>query len=73
MADFFPDKDIFDLGFDVLPRIVGNTSGYIIEDYLLDIGTPEKLCQAESDIRSNVFGTRTSSKILIDESGGLKH
>ncbi|RPI33485.1 MAG: nucleotidyltransferase family protein [Nitrospiraceae bacterium] len=52
LMDHFPDADIFDLGHDVLPRVVGHASGYIIEDYLLDIGTPEKLYQAESDMKN---------------------
>lgn len=55
LKDFFPAVDIFDLGYDVLPRIVGKASGYIMDDYLLDIGTPEKLNQAESDIKNNIF------------------
>lgn len=55
---YFPKKDIFDLGYDVLPHIVGNASGYIIEDYLLDIGTFEKLKQAEKDIKNNIFKHR---------------
>jgi len=55
LKDFFPDNDVFDLGYDVLPRIVGKASGYIMDDYLLDIGTPEKLNQAESDIKNNIF------------------
>ncbi len=51
LADFFPrNQDIFDLGHDVLPRIAGNASGYTIKNYLLDIGTPEKINQAETDI-----------------------
>ncbi|RJR17847.1 MAG: nucleotidyltransferase family protein [Nitrospiraceae bacterium] len=52
LVDYFPDRDIFDLGHDVLPRIVGHASGYVIEDYLLDIGTPEKLYQAENDVKN---------------------
>jgi mannose-1-phosphate guanylyltransferase len=52
LMDHFPDADVFDLGHDVLPSIVGHASGYVIEDYLLDIGTPEKLYQAESDIKN---------------------
>jgi mannose-1-phosphate guanylyltransferase len=55
LKEYFPDKDIFDLGYDVLPMIVGKTSGYIIEDYLLDIGTPEKLNKAERDIKDNIL------------------
>ncbi|HDY70286.1 MAG TPA: nucleotidyltransferase family protein [Nitrospirae bacterium] len=52
LMDFFPDKDIFDLGLDVLPLVAGSASGYILDDYLLDIGTPEKLVQAENDIKN---------------------
>lgn len=48
----FPDRDVFDLGHDVLPRVVGHAAGYVIEDYLLDIGTPEKLNQADSDMKN---------------------
>lgn len=50
--DYFPDRDVFDLGHDVLPRVVGNASGYIMDDYLMDIGTHEKLIQAEKDIKN---------------------
>ena len=52
LMDFFPDKDIFDLGHDVLPLVAGSASGYILDDYLLDIGTPEKLAQAENDMKN---------------------
>jgi len=52
LMDFFPDKDVFDLGHDVLPRVVGNASGYVMDEYLLDIGTPEKLTRAENDIKN---------------------
>jgi mannose-1-phosphate guanylyltransferase len=52
LIHYFPDKDIFDLGHDVLPGVAGNASGYVIDDYLLDIGTPEKLNQAENDMKN---------------------
>lgn len=52
LINYFPDRDIFDLGHDVLPRIAGKASGYIMDDYLLDIGTPEKLDQAENDVKN---------------------
>jgi mannose-1-phosphate guanylyltransferase len=52
LMDYFPDRDIFDLGHDVLPSIAGNASGYIVKNYLLDIGTPEKLNQAETDMKN---------------------
>ncbi|MEW6601750.1 MAG: nucleotidyltransferase family protein [Nitrospirota bacterium] len=52
LMKYFPDSDTFDLGHDVLPRVVGLASGYLIEDYLLDVGTPEKLHQAENDVKN---------------------
>jgi len=52
LMGFFPDKDIFDLGHDVLPLVVGHASGYVMDDYLIDIGTPEKLTQAENDMKN---------------------
>ncbi len=52
LMDFFPDEDVFDLGHDVLPSVVGNASGYIMDDYLMDIGTPEKLSQAQNDMKA---------------------
>jgi mannose-1-phosphate guanylyltransferase len=55
LKDYFPDKVVFDLGYDVLPKLVGNTAGYIIKDYLLDVGTIGKLKKAEEDVRNNVF------------------
>lgn len=48
----FPEKDVFDLGHDVLPKIAGKAAGYIMDDYLLDVGTPEKLNQAEKDVKN---------------------
>jgi mannose-1-phosphate guanylyltransferase len=58
LMDYFPHEDVFDLGHDVLPRLVGFASGYVIEGYLLDIGTPEKLNQAEKDIKNGKLKMR---------------
>ncbi len=52
LMDFFPESDVFDLGHDVLPLIIGNAVGYVIDDYLLDVGTPKKLEQAEKDVKN---------------------
>lgn len=52
LTDYFPASDIFDLGHDVLPRLAGKASGYIMNEYLLDIGTHEKLNQAEDDMKN---------------------
>lgn len=35
----FPDRTVFDFGHDVLPVLVNNMRGYLIKEYLLDIGT----------------------------------
>jgi mannose-1-phosphate guanylyltransferase len=52
LRNYFPEQEIFDLGYDVLPGLVDNASGYIVDEYLIDIGTPEKLKQAEKDIKN---------------------
>jgi mannose-1-phosphate guanylyltransferase len=49
---FFPNNEVFDLGYDVLPKLAGEAAGYIMKDYLIDIGTPEKLLQAEEDMKN---------------------
>ncbi len=55
LMSYFPDEEVFDLGHDVLPKLAGNASGYIIDDYLLDIGTHEKLKQAENDLENGTI------------------
>jgi len=55
LKEFFPERDIFDLGFDVLPSIVNDASGYIMDEYLLDIGTHERLMQSEEDVKRGIF------------------
>ncbi|MEN8265234.1 MAG: nucleotidyltransferase family protein [Nitrospirota bacterium] len=52
LMDYFPERDVFDLGHDVLPHVIGNAVGYIMNDYLLDVGTPKKLEQAEMDVKN---------------------
>ena len=39
---------IMDFGFDVLPRIVGRMYGHVIEQFLMDVGTPAALAAAET-------------------------
>jgi NDP-sugar pyrophosphorylase family protein len=43
-----PSRYPADLGFDVLPRLVGQMLGYPISDYLLDIGTLENYQAAQN-------------------------
>jgi mannose-1-phosphate guanylyltransferase len=52
LKKYFPNRKVFDLGYDVLPKLAGNAAGYIMTDYLLDIGTQEKLIQAEDDMKN---------------------
>lgn len=44
-----PAKTPADIGFDLLPLLVGKMSGYIINDYLIDIGTHQNLAKARQD------------------------
>lgn len=41
LLELIPDKSPSDLGFDVLPQIVGRVAAYKISDFLIDIGTLE--------------------------------
>jgi mannose-1-phosphate guanylyltransferase len=41
VLDLIPDEGLADIGFHVLPKLIGRMSGVLIADYLLDIGTME--------------------------------
>ncbi len=41
LLDEIPDSSPLDLGFHVLPQIVGRMAAYRITEFLIDIGTPE--------------------------------
>lgn len=43
------DMNVFDLGFEVIPRFVGRMRGWVPNCYHRDIGTLESLRQAEND------------------------
>lgn len=49
--DFFPTERSlsgpFDLGYHVIPNLIGNMKAYFIEDFLIDIGTPESYEKAQ--------------------------
>jgi mannose-1-phosphate guanylyltransferase len=45
--DFLPNQRPADLGFDVLPKMVGKMAAYAISEYLLDIGTIPNYQQAQ--------------------------
>jgi mannose-1-phosphate guanylyltransferase len=41
LLDYIPEKFPVDLGFHVLPNLVGKMAAYTINDYLIDVGTLE--------------------------------
>jgi mannose-1-phosphate guanylyltransferase len=47
LLDAIPQKPLVDLGYDVLPCLAGRMLAYLIEDYLLDIGTLENYQRAQ--------------------------
>ena len=48
LLERIPDKSPSDLGHDVLPQLAGRMSAYEIEDFLLDIGTPQNYERAQA-------------------------
>ncbi len=44
------DMQVFDIGFDVLPKFIGRMKGFVFEGYHRDIGTLKSLKQAEADV-----------------------
>lgn len=44
-----PDKTPLDFGKDILPKLVGQMSGWNTEGYLIDIGTPENYKRANEE------------------------
>jgi len=48
ILDGIPQRLPADIGFDILPRLVGKMAGYPIYDYLIDIGTWENYQKAQS-------------------------
>ncbi|MBD3169479.1 MAG: NTP transferase domain-containing protein [candidate division Zixibacteria bacterium] len=53
------DKKPLDLGFDILPRLIGKMHGFVLEGYLQDIGNPEDLESARKNWKSLVSKTLT--------------
>jgi mannose-1-phosphate guanylyltransferase len=48
MLDAIPPKHPVDIGFDVLPNLIGRMLAYPISDYLIDIGTLENYDKAQA-------------------------
>jgi mannose-1-phosphate guanylyltransferase len=48
MLEIVPERRPADIGFDLIPLLVGNMLGYPIQEYLLDIGTMDNYRQAQT-------------------------
>ncbi len=55
LRNYLPARSPADLGFDVLPGLVGKMYGYVTEEYILDIGTPENYHRAQMDARAQMI------------------
>ena len=49
VLNLIPEKHIADIGYDLLPQLVGRMAGWKTKDYLLDIGTLENLDRAQKE------------------------
>ncbi|MCX6600211.1 MAG: nucleotidyltransferase family protein [bacterium] len=47
LYEYLPEKIPADLGFDVLPKLIGKMAGYVTDEYIQDIGTPETYARAQ--------------------------
>jgi len=52
--DYIPKREVVDLGFDVLPRLAGKMYGYLIREYLLDVGTWENYKKAQKEFPGEI-------------------
>lgn len=52
--DYIPNKEVVDLGFDVLPRLARKMYGYLIREYLLDVGTWENYKKAQKEFPGEI-------------------
>jgi mannose-1-phosphate guanylyltransferase len=50
------DRDSRDIGFDLLPKLVGRMYGWKLPGYHRDIGNPEALSEAEADVNRGALG-----------------
>jgi len=56
VLDLIPNAPNADIGFDLLPKLVGNMRGWESKDYLIDIGTIEHLKKANVDWQKIIKG-----------------
>lgn len=56
ILDLIPEYDVTDIGFHLLPQLVGKMTGWETDDYLIDIGIPTDLERAENEWKNLVGG-----------------
>lgn len=49
VLELIPNYELTDIGFHLLPKLVGNAYGWLSNDYLIDIGTPSDLKKASRE------------------------
>jgi mannose-1-phosphate guanylyltransferase len=47
LYNYLPENVPADLGFHVLPKLIGRMAGYVTDEYIQDIGTPETYARAQ--------------------------
>jgi mannose-1-phosphate guanylyltransferase len=58
ILEMIPNKEITDVGFDLLPTLVGRMNGWETKDYLIDIGNPSDLARAEKEWKEILIGDK---------------
>lgn len=48
VLDLIPTDEIADIGYHLIPKLVNRMNGWMVNDYLIDIGTHENLKNAET-------------------------
>jgi mannose-1-phosphate guanylyltransferase len=60
ILELIPNNNLTDIGYDLIPKLIGKMKGWITSDYLLDIGTHQNLKKAEEEwpnvIRRSYYG-----------------
>lgn len=73
-----PSGQFADLGRDIFPALVQGGApvfGYNTPEYLADVGTPERFCKVEADLRSGQVARRNGARprpaVFLDRDGVL--
>lgn len=75
VINHIPQGTFCDFGLHIFPQLVAAGMalyGYVMPDYVIDIGTPEKYAQAQRDYQAGKLGkhTQRASSMVLDGLGG---